>query len=281
MAVFEEIQSERVRGRVLVGLSVLAFSTAGIITKSVQAGGWEIIFWRGVASIVAIFLVLLLSGRLRAECAHFGAPGWLIALLNAAGTAAFIPAFKFTSVAHVALIYATVPLVSAGLAFVLIGERATGRVLVASLLSCIGVGVIVSGGTGMASLRGDMLALFMTVMLGGIMVAYRVWPGTGASLPVLVSCVMLLPVAGALGAPLRVAPLEIAALLGFGLLFSVAAVTLAAGAKHLPASETALLSMLETPLAPLLAWVLLGEQMSAALLTGGALIMGAVLWSQR
>jgi len=37
----------------------------------------------------------------------------------------------------------------------------------------------------------------------------------------------------------------------FGLIFAIASVTLAEGMKRIPAGETALLSTLETPLAPL------------------------------
>ncbi|MDW3118291.1 MAG: EamA family transporter [Roseovarius pacificus] len=69
-------------------------------------------------------------------------------------------------------------------------------------------------------------------------------------------------------------------LAGFGLVFAVASVMLSEGARRLPSAETALLSTLEVPLAPVLAWAILSESPSPRALCGGALIVFAVVWSQ-
>ena len=50
-----------------------------------------------------------------------------------------------------------------------------------------------------------------------------------------------------------------------------------AGARLIPAAETSLIGMLETVLGPLWVWLVLSEQPGAATLTGGALILGALL----
>jgi drug/metabolite transporter (DMT)-like permease len=62
--------------------------------------------------------------------------------------------------------------------------------------------------------------------------------------------------------------------------FAVASVTIAEGARRLPAAETALLSALETPLAPIWAFMLFAEMPTAYTLTGGVIILIALFASQ-
>jgi drug/metabolite transporter (DMT)-like permease len=50
------------------------------------------------------------------------------------------------------------------------------------------------------------------------------------------------------------------------------------GAKYIPAAEAALLSILETPLAPLWVWIFFAEVPRDATLWGGAGVLIAVLW---
>ena len=49
------------------------------------------------------------------------------------------------------------------------------------------------------------------------------------------------------------------------------------GSRLIPAAETALISALETPLAPLWVWLAFGETVSAQTLVGGAIVMAAVV----
>ena len=62
--------------------------------------------------------------------------------------------------------------------------------------------------------------------------------------------------------------------------FSIASVTLAEGARRLPAAETALLSALETPLAPVWAFLFFTDVPPFLTLVGGGIIFVAVLYSQ-
>ena len=121
----------------------------------------------------------------------------------------------------------------------------------------------------------------MTLMMAGIMVIYRKYPDTTAALPAALSSVVLLPFALFYSTPSEVASNETLTLILFGLVFAVASVTLSEGARRLPPSETALLSILEMPLAPILALLVLSEAPTPQAIIGGLIILGAVLWSQR
>ncbi|MEM8742873.1 MAG: DMT family transporter, partial [Pseudomonadota bacterium] len=241
---------------------------------------WVIIFWRGVAAAGFTIGYLLIRGRLGAEWREMGGPGWLVAVISAAGTSAFIPAFKLTTIANVAMIYATAPFLAAVIAWIALRERPKPVVVVASLLAFAGVCLIVGGPSQGGSRTGDLLALFMTLMMAGTMVVYRRWPATPAALPSAIACLLLSPPALIFSAPFAVDLGQMPALAGFGLVFALASVLLSEGSRRLPASETALLSALETPFAPVLAWLVLAEIPATMSLMGGAVILAAVFGAQ-
>ncbi len=273
--------NQRNTGIILVVVSALVFSSAGVFTKGVSTEAWGVIFWRGAAAALFTISYLALRGQLWAEVRAFKGPAAMVALIGASGSAAFIPAFKLSSVANVALIYGAAPFVAAALSWVFIRERPTGRVLAASFAGFGGVLLIFGGSWGGVSLLGDMLALWMTLMMAGVIVIYRIWPKTTAALPAAASSILLLPPALVFGAPFDAPTGEMPVLVLFGLVFAVASVTLSEGARRLPAAETALLSTLEMPFAPLLALLILSEVPATQTLWGGAIILAAVIWSQR
>ena len=84
-----------------------------------------------------------------------------------------------------------------------------------------------------------------------------------------------------LGTPFDVARAEVFILAAFGLLFAIASVTLAEGAKRVPSGQTALLSSLETPFAPFFAFMVFTEMPNMPTLLGGSVVLFAVLISIR
>ena len=274
------MKSTYARGAVLVCVSAIAFSTAGLFTKGVSADAWVVIFWRGVSAALFTLAYAVMRGDFRRELRRFDGPATLAMVLSASGTVAFIPAFKLTSIANVALIWASAPFITALLAWLLLKERPSRRVVLASCVAIVGVFVVVSGSFGGGSLLGDALAFWMTLMIAGMMVLYRRWPETPVLLPNALASIVLLPVAAWFSPPMQVISSELMILLAFGLVFALASVTFTMGARILPPAEAALLSALETPLAPIWALLLLSEMPTGAAMIGGAMIMVALVWSQ-
>jgi len=272
--------TQRRSGVILVVVSAIVFSTAGIFTNGVTTDAWGVIFWRGLAAALFTVAYLIFKSTLKTEIRAFGRPALAITILASIGTAAFIPAFKLSSVADVALIYASAPFVAAGLAWIFLKEAPSRVVIIASIAAFIGVLIIVSGSLGRGYFIGNLLAFVMTVMMAGVMVIYRAYPATTAAMPAVASSLLLLPVALLFGDPRAAPSSEMPFLILFGLIFAIAAVTLAEGARRLPSAETALLSALEVPLAPLLAFLVLAERTGLQVIFGGAIIFAAVVWSQ-
>ncbi|WP_425404172.1 DMT family transporter [Hwanghaeella sp.] len=271
----------RIRGVSLVVGSAVLFASAGVFTKLIPSDAWTILFWRGLVAAVFLSVFLGVRGRLLDQLLRMGWSGLAAACLSSLGSAAFIPAFKATTVANVTLIYTASPFLAALVAWAAIGERPSRRCLIAALAALGGVAVIFGAPTPVASLRGDLLALWMTVCMASVMVLYRRYPDTPAVGPVVLSSLMLLPFGLVFSDPIDASPGEIPLLTAFGLCFAMAGVALVAGARLLPSSETALLSVMETPMAPLLAWVLLTEIPSLRSLAGGTMILAALVWYVR
>lgn len=272
-------RSEYSIGVMLLVAAAITYSTAGIFTKGVEAGAWAVIFWRGLFAAGFTTGWTVSRGSFRYNFFKMGYSGWAVGIVGALGTAAFIPAFKLTSIANVSLIYAVSPLIAAVLAWLAIGERITVRTMIGSLCALLGVAIIVSGSIGQISLSGDVLALIMTIAMATIMVIYRKYPGTPGAGPAVLQSLILLPASAVLGTPFQTEPFEILVLAAFGLLFAIASVTLAEGAKRVPSGQTALLSALETPLAPILAFIVFTEVPGMATFLGGTVVLIAVLFS--
>ena len=97
----------------------------------------------------------------------------------------------------------------------------------------------------------------MTAMMVLIMTIYRCYPDAPTTLPTVMASLILLPVAWLRADPMLIPLDEIMITSLFGVTFVVASVTLSEGSRHLAPGETALLSLGETPLAILLALLIL------------------------
>ena len=272
--------SMRGQGVLLILISAAVFSSAGLFVKGVAADSWTILFWRGLSATAFTLIYVGWRGRLYREFMQMGKPGISAAVIGALATAAFIPSFKYTSIANVSLIYAAVPFAAAAIAWIWMREKPALPVMLASLAAFSGVVIIVGGSLDSINLRGDFLALWMTVGMAAFLCIYRRYPQTPAAGPAVLSSLLLVPVVLFGGDPLSIPPIEVFLCCGFGLVFAVASVTMAEGARRLPAAETALISALETPLAPLWAYLVFSELPTRFTLIGGMIILLAVFGSQ-
>ncbi|MGO1120217.1 DMT family transporter [Rhodovibrionaceae bacterium A322] len=275
------------QGVTLVLLSALTFSTMGLFTKGISSDAWTIIFWRGVFAMG--FLLAWSAWRegttgLRSYLS-FDRATFFIALISAVATAAFLTSFKHTTVANVALIFAAAPFVSAALAWIILREAPGRATLVTAAVALAGIAIMISGSLGGLHLKGDLLACVMTLLMSLVLVLMRRHPGVKSAPMMSLSSLMLLLPALIWSAPFDLPLDHLAWLALFGLIFAFSCVALVEGAKLLTPGKTALLSAAETPLAPLLAWLLLAELPSQETFVGGSLILAALacylLWEAR
>nr|WP_298686995.1 DMT family transporter [uncultured Dongia sp.] len=266
-------------GLCLITASAIAWSTAGFFTRLIPLDNWTLLFWRGLFGALGVLLFMLCRDR-RQAVAQFrtmGWPGWAFALVSAIGMMCFITSLTLTSVAHVAIIYGTVPFIAAALAWLMLRESPSRSAIGASVLALFGVMFMVGFGGDGGNWLGDALAFGMTLAMAGIMVISRRYPGipilAAACLSALLSALACLPWAQIGDLP----PTDLANLALFGLVNSALGLALfTMGARMLPAIETALIGALDAPLAPIWVWLAFGEMPSRITLIGGGLVFAAV-----
>ena len=265
-------------GFLLVGLSALAWSTAGIFTKGINVDVWIILFWRGLfsAAFIALYIVWLKRGKWIDEFALLGLPGWSAATVGSLATICYLSAFKFTSIANVVVIYATTPFIAAGLAWLFTRERTDRMTLTASAAALVGVLVMIGGSLGTPSLDGDMLAIAMAVLMSAMIVLIRKFPYAPMVAAMCVSSLQIAVVASLVVDPFRVSHVDLLWLVAFGIVQAVAVIMLTEGAYRIPAPQTALIGSLEIPLAPVWAWMVLSEIPARTTVLGGVVVLIAV-----
>jgi drug/metabolite transporter (DMT)-like permease len=266
-------------GVVLILLSTLAFSLGGILTKAIAADIWTILCWRGLIGglLIAAYAGWLGRRNPLRQTFRLGWRGWLLATVGGLSSIAFIGAFKATYVANVAIIYATAPFLAAALGWVVMREALRGRTLAAAVISFLGIALIFTGGVQTGSLAGDGLALAMTLGCALYMVLIRKFHDTPVVLAGGAAGLQLFVGGWLVAEPQAVTRDDALLLVLFGFTFAVASVLWTEGTRRIPAAEAGLLGCAETPLAALLAWLLLAELPPAASFLGGAVVLAAVL----
>jgi len=265
-------------GMVLVTASAILFALAGVFTRSISAGPWTIVCWRGLvgAAIIAAYVLWRGRGPLMWSGLRLGRRGWALAVVGALSSIAFIAAFKLTYVANVTIIYATVPFMAAGLERALMGERTRKSTIVAAAMSLTGVAIMMLGGIGTGSLAGNLMAVLMTAGSALYMVLIRkftdapvVWAGA-------VAAFLLFLVGWVVTDPLDVTRHDAILMCAFGVSFAAAVILWTEGTRLVSAAESGLLGSTEVPLAILFAWLFLGELPPQASLAGGAIVIAAI-----
>ena len=283
------------RAVLLMGLITLLWSTAGVVTRHLDAArSFEVTFWRSLFNALALTGALL---ALRGPSFWLGLIGgwplWASALCWTVMYTNFMLAITLTTVATVLITMSIAPLLTALFARLLLQHRLPLRTWVA----------IAVAGAGIAWMFGRQ-ALADPASLTGILVALGV-PLAGAAnwtllqylhqrharepeidAPDMLPAVLL----GAIGSALITLPLAwpfSASAHDLGLLGLLGVVQLAIPcllvvqvAKVLPAPEVSLIGLLEVIFGVLLVWVGAGEAPGPTALTGGALVIGALLCNE-
>jgi len=265
-------------GLVLVTGSAVAYSTAGFFTRLIPLDVWSLLFWRGVfAGTFMLVLLLLRRARSRQPVRLMGKSGWIIVGWSTLGMICFLNALRAAPVADVALIYATVPFVTAILAWLVVREKSAWRTIGASILALAGVVIMVGDGWSAGHWRGDLLAFGMTCAMAALTVCFRRYREIDTLQVAAASCLL-----GSLVAlPFATIGGVDANQIGFLVLFGITQMglgflLLAAGTRRVSAMESALIGALDAPLASLWVWLAFGETVSQATLVGGAIILLAV-----
>jgi len=273
--------ASRAYGLALVTIAAILWSTAGLFVRVLDLDVWTILVWRSLFAALSLGLLFVTKNRGRTLTA-FGAMGWpgLTAIpLAVVSIGGYVVALKLTSVANVMIVYATVPFVAAGVAFLWVGERASPRVLVASAIALAGILIMAVASTRPGDIAGNLVALLMTFAFGTQLVMARRYPALemvginaiGAAL-----CAMLAWPLAKTGLP---DPRQMLIMAAFGITTtSLAYMLFLTGGRHIPSSEAGLIGLVDVVLSPFWVWLAFAEVPGLAAIIGGGVVLAAVLY---
>ncbi len=271
------------------------WSTAGVVSRHLEsARSFEVTFWRALFTAVSLVLILpLLRGRrVFADMRHAGIAFWVSGVCWSVMFTAFMLALTLTSVANVLVTMALGPLFTALVARIFIGHRIPLRTWIA--IAAAGLGIAIMYGTQVSGgqMLGTLVALCVpvasatnwTITQNAHAKGHDVDLVPAVFVGAVISSLATLPAAYPFQATAH--DLGLLAYLGAGQL-AIPCVLSVLCAKVLKAPEISLLALLEVIFGILLAWVGAGEAPGPSVLTGGSLVIGALLvnellgWNKR
>jgi len=266
----------------------LMWSIAGVVTRYLEAArSFEVTFWRSFFTVVALIAILpALQGRaVFASMRRGGRALWVSGLCWSVMFTAFMVAILLMPVANVLVTMAVGPLLTAVFAWLFIGHRIAPRTWAAIGVAGLGIGWMYGAQVAGLPLLGTLVALCVPVAaaVNWTVVQHSQRHGHAVDLApavlvgAVISALATLPVALPFQASAH--DLMLLALLGVVQL-AVPCVLVVRCGQVLKAPEIALLGLLEVIFGIVLAWLGAGERPTAAVLTGGALVIGALVCNE-
>ena len=273
------------RAVALMVVVTLMWATAGVVTRQLEeARSFEVTFWRSLFTVLALLVILpAWQGRhFFAKLRHGGSALWISGVCWGVMFTAFMVALTLTSTANVLVTMAVGPLFTALMARAVIGHRLPARTWWAIAVAGAGIAWMYGRQFGEGSMTGTFVALCVPVALACNWTVTQHAHAKGRDVDlmpaVLVGAALSAFVTLPLALPFQANAHDLSLLAGLGIFqLAIPCILAMACARVLKAPEVALLALLEVIFGIAFAWLGAGEEPAAAVLTGGALVIGALL----
>jgi len=239
-----------------------------------------IAFWRSLISgIFVLFIVIALYGRQGfTDVFNAGFSSLIYAVLIASTAPAFVLAITNTSVANVVFILASMPVFATLFSRIFLAEPIRILMVLTMAIVAIGLCFIAYGSTTVqiASWKGDIWAVYVSVAFAAALTAVR-----SARAVSMIPAIPLGYIGGALVLSFFIAPFEVQVedwklILMHGTIIGASSCLLTLGPRFISSSEVSLLVLLESVLAPILVWFVLGEYPGQYAILGGCIVVSAL-----
>ena len=270
----------RARGLALMITAPVLWSTAGVVTRHIErASAFELVFWRSLFAFLFVALALLV---IRGNPLRMGWPGLLSSALWGVMFTAFMIALGLTSTANTLVVMSVSPLLTTMLASLVLRDPVPLGTWIAAAAAALGIAWMFGSDLNAHTARdlsGMLIALAIPVAAAINVVTLRAVAADLDLRPAVMlggalSCLIALPFA----LPLQATPKEVGLLAFLGVFqLGLPCMLLVLASRALLAPEIALLGLLEVVLGPLWAWLGAGEVPARATISGGAIILAALI----
>ena len=275
--------TNQTKGLVITFLGVIFVVPDSLFVRLISVDPLATAFWRSAASGILVLLGLLIFRGLNSFRIIFtmGWLGWLYTVLIGSTAPAFVLAVSKTSVANVVFILASMPIFSSIFSYIFLYERIHLRTVLTTAFVVLGLAFITFGSmqSEIASWVGDILAFYVSIAYAAALTAVRKLKSF--------SLIPAIPI-GYIGAALAISfytdPFHSFSInwplyFGHGFCIALGTCLLVLGPRFISAPEVALLILLESVLAPLLVWFVIGEDPGNWAIFGGFMVLFSLLIS--
>lgn len=283
----------------LMILVTLLWSTAGVVTRQLESvQGFEVTFWRSAFTTLtlAVTLTMMRGYGLWRRLLHSPQVIWISGVCWAIMFTAFMVAITLTTVANVLIVMALSPLITALFARFFLKHQLPATTWLAIAVAGLGiVWMFLCGENSAFSLVGSLVALAVPIAAAANFTILQnvglnrknrtIVPGDGHGqdmLPaVLIGAILSTLVTLPLSWPFQasVHDLGLLSLLGIFQL-ALPCLLVVRLTRELSAPEISLLAQLEVIFGVTWAWLWAGENLSVNTLSGGSLVLGALITNE-
>lgn len=274
---------DHLKGLIITTLGVLLVVPDSLFVRLINAEPMVTAFWRSLTAGSIVLLVLFAvqgASGFRAVMAT-GWSGLIYTLLIGTTAPAFVLAVTQTSVTNVVVIFASMPVFAAIFSWIYLGEPIRMRMVLTMAVVIVGLGVIAygSGESDIASWKGDIWAVYISAAYAAALTAVRKVKATSMIPAIPIAYIGAALVLSPFVSPIEAFALEWPLFLAHGAFIGAASCLLALGPRYISSAEVSLLVLLETVLAPILVWAVIGEEPGPWALAGGTIVVGALVVS--
>ncbi|ELB2197094.1 DMT family transporter [Vibrio parahaemolyticus] len=267
----------------LCGVFILSFDS--LLVRLVDSSPWNLVFWRGLfLSATIITLKYFASSKHTYDAKRslsivdlIGGSSFAIA------TIFFVLAMNNTDATSTLAIFNTAPLFASFIAFIVLHEKLSTALLVAMMVSMLGIGIIFQHGLGVGQAKGDYYALIAAVGSASYLVALRKNRGVNGLRMLVIGGLVMSAVAmmnGAVPGSLGALQFIYMALLGC-VVVPLSGFLISKSSNYLPVGQTSLVLLLELLLGPLWLFLVLNERPVKENLIGGSIVLITLIAHRR
>ena len=268
-------------GPLLVFFGAFSLSFGGLIIKSFEgATQWQILFWRTVffLLIISIYLVITYKKNFFKSFYDSGIPGFFGGLILSFGFCGYVFAMYNTTVANTNFIIQTQTIFLAIFGYFFLKEKISKITLISIILAISGIILMVGNTLSSGQTIGNIAAFSMPISFAVLILVVRKYPNVDMVPSQFIAGIFALIIGYLMSGKINISYHDIFLgflagffQLGFGFIF------ITIGAQRTPSAMVGIIMLTEAVFGPLWAWLFINEQPPTIVITGGTIVIIAVL----
>ena len=272
---------KKLPGPLLVFFGAFSLSFGGLIIKSFEgATQWQILFWRTVFFLLVISIYLLVTYKKNIFKSFYdsGIPGFFGGLILSFGFCGYVFAMYNTTVANTNFIIQTQTIFLAIFGYFFLKEKISKTTLISIILAISGIVLMVGNTLSLGQTIGNLAAFSMPISFAVLILVVRKYPNVDMVPSQFIAGIFALIIGYLMSGKINISYYDIFLgflagffQLGFGFIF------ITIGAQRTPSAMVGIIMLTEAVFGPLWAWLFINEQPPTIVITGGTIVIIAVL----